>query len=284
MVPQRGLHADGRARLPRAQVPGGVRRRGRRLPARRRAHRGARRAAARAAWPPASARTSASPRRRSGSSAPRTRSSASSRRRSGARRSPRSGSPSPTPAPTSPASAPSPRRWTAATWSTGRRRSSPTACAPTSSSPPSRRREEGGHHGLSFLILEKDMEGYSRLEEAREAGLARLRHRRARVRGRVRARGEPARRGEQGLLPDHGQLPVGAAADGARRGRLDAARCSSGRSSTRCERSAFGRPIGKHQAIRHKIAEMAVKLRGRRARSPTTRCGSSHEGRTRSAR
>ena len=40
--------------------------------------------------------------------------------------------------------------------------------------------------------------------------------------GRARAGREPARRGEPGLLPDHGQLPVGAPADGARRGRRHA--------------------------------------------------------------
>ena len=65
--------------------------------------------------------------------------------------------------------------------------------------------------------------GLQRLEEAGQDGLARLRHGRAGLRRRVRARREPARRGEQGLLPDHGQLPVGAAADGAGRRR---ARCS----------------------------------------------------------
>ena len=42
--------------------------------------------------------------------------------------------------------------------------------------------------------------------------------------GRVRARGEPARRAERGLQADHGQLPVGAPGDGARRRRRDAAR------------------------------------------------------------
>ena len=41
--------------------------------------------------------------------------------------------------------------------------------------------QEGGHHGLSFLVLEKGMEGFTRLEQAREDGLARLRHRRARL-------------------------------------------------------------------------------------------------------
>ena len=75
--------------------------------------------------------------------------------------------------------------------------------------------EEGGHQGISFLILEREMDGLRDLEEAREARLAGVGHRRARVLRRVRARGEPARRGEPRLLPDHGQLPVGAADHGA---------------------------------------------------------------------
>ena len=70
----------------------------------------------------------------------------------------------------------------------------------------------------------------SRVERAREARLARLRHRADHLRRRVRARGEPARRRERGLLPDHGQLPVGAAADGAR---APSAGCRS-RSRRRC--------------------------------------------------
>ena len=36
---------------------------------------------------------------------------------------------------------------------------------------------EGGHHGLSFLIVEREHGGLRRLDEAREDGLARLRHR-----------------------------------------------------------------------------------------------------------
>ena len=54
--------------------------------------------------------------------------------------------------------------------------------------------------------------GLLRVAEAEEDGLARVRHGRAGVPGRLRPRREPARGGEQGLLPDHGQLPVGAAA------------------------------------------------------------------------
>ena len=126
--------------------------------------------------------------------------------------------------------------------------------------------------------------GLLRLEEAREARLARLGHGRARLRRRVRPRREPARRGEQGLLPDHGQLPVGAAGDGAGRRRVDGADARAHASTYASERTAFGRPIGKLQAIRHKVAEMARQARGRRARSPTTRCACSPTARTRSAR
>ncbi len=120
------------------------------------------------------------------------------------------------------ASARAPRRSTAATSSTARRRSSRTACARTSSSRAVKTTEEGGHHGIS---LPRDREGHGglqRVAQAGEARLARLRHRRAGVRRRVRAGREPARRGEQGLLPDHGQLPVGAADHGARLGGRDA--------------------------------------------------------------
>ena len=59
--------------------------------------------------------------------------------------------------------------------------------------------------------------------EAREDGLARLRHRRALLHRRRGPRREPAREGGRRLLPDHGQLPMGAAADGARRRRGDEA-------------------------------------------------------------
>ncbi len=72
--------------------------------------------------------------------------------------------------------------------------------------------QEGGHQGLSFLIVDRG-EGVD-VDRHREARLARLRHGADRLRRRLRPRGEPARRGEPGLLPDHGQLPVGAADDG----------------------------------------------------------------------
>ena len=83
--------------------------------------------------------------------------------------------------------------------------------------------EEGGHHGISFLVLEREMPGYevvSKLEKmgwhASDTGELVIHRRRGPGR-------EPARRGGRRLLPDHGQLPVGAAADGARRRRRDEA-------------------------------------------------------------
>ena len=82
--------------------------------------------------------------------------------------------------------------------------------------------QEGGHHGLSFLVLEKGMPGFEVTRKLEKLGwhasdTGELSFSDVRV-----PDGEPARRGEQGLLPDHGQLPVGAARDGARRRRRDA--------------------------------------------------------------
>ena len=143
--------------------------------------------------------------------------------------------------------------------------------------------EDGGHQGLSFLLLEKEMEGYSVSQEAREARLARLRHRRARLRRRVRPRREPARRGEQGLLPDHGQLPVGAAGDGAGGGRLDGADGRAHASPTRASgpRSASRSASTRRSATRSPRWPSSTRRRGR---SPTTRCDCSRPARTRSAR
>ena len=94
------------------------------------------------------------------------------------------------------------------------------------------------------------------LEQAGEARLARLGHGDDRLRGRVRARGEPAGRGEPGLLPDHGQLPVGAAADGARRGRRHG---PPGRAAGR----AAGREATPSQAQRHRSGRDRGGARGR---------------------
>ena len=93
--------------------------------------------------------------------------------------------------------------------------------------------QEGGHHGLSFLLLERGMEGFSvsrKLEKMgwRASDTAELAFHDVFVpEENLLGAGEP------GLLPDHGQLPVGAAADGAgRRGRRCSA-CSTPPSPTR---------------------------------------------------
>ena len=73
------------------------------------------------------------------------------------------------------------------------RPSSPTASAPTSWSAAVKTTEEGGHHGISFLVLEREMPGYevvNKLEKmgwhSSDTGELQLHRRRG-------ARGEPAR-------------------------------------------------------------------------------------------
>ena len=104
-----------------------------------------------------------------------------------------------------------------------RRPSSPTACAPTSSSARWKTTQDGGHHGISFLVLEREMPGYEVARKLEKISWRYLRHGRAGLHRRRGARGEPARRGKRGLQADHGQLRLGASADGDRRRRRDAA-------------------------------------------------------------
>ena len=125
--------------------------------------------------------------------------------------------------------------------------------------------EDGGHQGISFLILEREMPGYEVVAQAREDGLALLRHRRALVHRRRGPGREPARRGEPRLLSDHGELRLGAAADGARRGRRRCGACSRSRSPTRASARRSGGRSARFQAIRHKIAEIGVKAEVGRA-------------------
>ena len=122
---------------------------------------------------------------------------------------------------------------------------------------------EGGHQGISFLILERDMPGYEVTRKLEKMGwhssdTGELIVHRRRGSGR-----EPAGRGEPRLLSDHGELRLGAAADGARGVRRDAApagdrarvrgraggvrppdRQASRRSATRSRRSASRRRSG----------------------------------------
>ena len=139
---------------------------------------------------------------------------------------------------------------------------------------------EGGHHGISFLIVDRG-EGVtsSKLAEAR---LARLRHGHDRLPGRVRARGEPARRAARGLQADHGQLPVGAPGDGARRGRRDAPRLGAHRGvRARAQhlRAPALRPSGDPpQARRHGHLGPRVPLRHLRRAAPVRRRRGPAEG------
>ena len=259
LVPQRGVHRAGRARVPGTEVRG-ARTAGRAAATSPRpCSPKSSRTAARAASPPASAPTSTSRCRRSGSSGPRTRSSATSSPASAARRSARSGSPSPTRAPTSPGSRRSPSGSTAATSSTARRCSSPTGCGPTSSSPPSRRQQEGGHHGLSFLIVDRGegVDVSSAIEKlgwhASDTALITF---------------DDVFVPEENLLGEENQgfylimanfqwerllMALGSVGGDAALLRPHArVRARSARPSAR--------PIGSHQAIRHKFAEMATTI------------------------
>ena len=117
---------------------------------------------------------------------------------------------------------------------------------------------EGGHHGISFLIVDRG-EGVAP-RQLREARLARLGHRHDRLRGRVRARGEPARRScNEGfkLIMANFQWERLAMALGA----VGAMRLAWERTAAFArEREAFGRPLSGHQAIRHKLADLATRV------------------------
>src|SRR4051812_417442 len=123
---------------------------------------------------------------------------------------------------------------------------------------------EGGHHGLSFLILEREMEGYSVSKKLEKMGW------------RASDTGELAFQDmfvpEENLLGEENKgfylimanfqwerLLMALGAVGSMFNLLDTTIQYAG------ERSAFGRPIGKHQTIRHKIAEMAVRAEAGRA-------------------
>ena len=131
------------------------------------------------------------------------------------------GSPSRAPAPTSPGSRPSPRGPTAAMSSTAPRPSSPTAYAPISSSAPARQPRTAVTTGSRSCLQERDAR-LRGLGEARRSSAGTLRWASS-PSPTSRSRPEPARRGERGLQADHVQLRLGAAADGDRGGRGDAA-------------------------------------------------------------
>jgi acyl-CoA dehydrogenase len=124
--------------------------------------------------------------------------------------------------------------------------------------------EAGGHQGISFLLLERDMPGYEVARKLEKMGwhssdTGELSFTDVEV---------PA----ENLLGEENQgfylimqnfawerLLMALGATGAMRRLLEVAISYAG------EREAFGRPIGKFQAIRHKIAEIGVKAEVGRA-------------------
>jgi acyl-CoA dehydrogenase len=123
---------------------------------------------------------------------------------------------------------------------------------------------EGGHHGISFLILESDMEGYSVSKKLEKMGwhasdTAELAFADVFV-------------PEENLLGEENKgfylimanfqwerLLMALGAVGSMQGVLDRT------IEYALERRAFGRAIGHHQVIRHKIAEMAVRVEAGRS-------------------
>ena len=166
------------------------------------------------------------------------------------------------------ASARAPSASTAAGSSTARRCSSPTACARTSTSPRSRRPRRAATTA-SASCSSTGSRGYG--DADREARLARVRHRADRARRRLRARRQPARPRARGLRADHGQLPVGAAGHGARRGGGDGggARAHAGlHARARRLRPADRPPPGRPPPPRGDRDDD----RGQPGASPSTRC------------
>jgi acyl-CoA dehydrogenase len=123
---------------------------------------------------------------------------------------------------------------------------------------------EGGHHGLSFLILESSMDGFSVAGKLEKMGWH------------ASDTGELAFSDvfvpEENLLGEENKgfylimanfqwerLLMALGAVGSMQGLLERT------IEYALERHAFGRPIGKHQAIRHRIAGMAVRLETSRA-------------------
>jgi acyl-CoA dehydrogenase len=125
-------------------------------------------------------------------------------------------------------------------------------------------REEGGHHGLSFLVLERDMPGYevtSKLEKMgwHSSDTGELTFTDIEVPGENLLGGE-----NQGfyLIMANFQWERLAMALGAVGGMQKVFEATL---SYAKEREAFGRPIGRFQAIRHKFAEMATTIEASRA-------------------
>ena len=118
------------------------------------------------------------------------------------------------------------------------------------------------HRGISCFIIERDSPGISQ-PPLRQARSARGRHRRDHLRERRSA--AKNRIGEEGLgfmlamqVFDHSRPGVAAGAVGvARRALEESIKYAK-------ERETFGQPIWQHQAVGHKIADMAINIEAAR--------------------
>jgi acyl-CoA dehydrogenase len=124
--------------------------------------------------------------------------------------------------------------------------------------------EAGGHHGISFLILEREMPGYEVTRKLEKMGwhssdTGELAFTDVEVPAENLLGGE--NQGFYLIMQNFAweRLLMALGASGAMRRLLDVAIAYAR------ERQAFGRPIGKFQAIRHKIAEIGVKAEVGRA-------------------
>ncbi len=124
--------------------------------------------------------------------------------------------------------------------------------------------EEGGHHGISFLVIEKGLDGFSVSRKLEKLGWH------ASDTGEL-AFDDVFVPGEN-LLGEENKGFYLIMANFQWERLLMALGSVGGMQATfertlefALEREAFGRPIGKHQAIRHKLAEMAVKVEAGRA-------------------
>ena len=123
---------------------------------------------------------------------------------------------------------------------------------------------EGGHGGLSFLILEREMPGYHVARKLEKMGwhasdTAELSFDDVEV-PESNLLGEE-NRGFHLIMANFAweRLLMALGAVGAMRRLIDVAVAYAG------ERQAFGRPIGRFQAIRHRVAEMSVRMEASRA-------------------
>jgi acyl-CoA dehydrogenase len=124
--------------------------------------------------------------------------------------------------------------------------------------------EEGGHHGISFLVIEKGMEGFSVSRKLEKLGWH------------ASDTGELAFDdvfvADENLLGDENKGFYLIMANFQWERLVMALGSVAGMQATlertiqfALERETFGRPIAKHQAIRHKLAEMAMKVETGRA-------------------